>query len=99
MKVTFDGKELTWLHTYINALVLLTQKRTDTESVKLYKSACNMRYKFTPNASYVHLKRSERELVHSLATHRAKEIGTDVMSDGADEYPVVTSIMNKTGEK
>jgi hypothetical protein len=96
MKITFDGKELTWLHTYVTSLIELSKKRDDLASKLLYRQASKLKYKFTGNVCYVSLTRSERDLLCSLAVHRLKMIQNENLL--AEDHETVQSLINKTKE-
>lgn len=93
MRITFDGKELSWLHTYTNSLVDISSKRDDYASQVLYAQAARMRSKFTPAATVVYMKKNERALVASLAEYRLKSL--DATQSYSEEGDIVKSIIKK----
>jgi hypothetical protein len=92
MKITFTNNELTWLNVYVNTMRVLANKHRDEDGGELLRLTTKMQYKFTPNASYVHLTQKERKLVIQMAAKRLTYMNQDIANT---EHEVVKSILGK----
>lgn len=93
MKIVFTAPELDWLYNVAHHL------STAAERIEQYNGflpdMARMRYKFSPNASYVNLKVRERELLRMIAGYRLKSIAP--LDQAGSEFQTVQSIQRKLG--
>ncbi len=82
MKVVFNEQQLAWIRDCLGRLFVAVHK--DNASRDLLRQLGNLRYKFTPNASYVNLSVKERDFINSVMSYRAsKLVGLDGVGDEA----------------
>lgn len=93
MKINFNTNELGYLYEKVN--VMLAHKREiDPDTMRILS---RIRYKFTPNASYVNLNATERELVRALAQYR-NALLENTNSFGI-ERDIIQSLLKKVGKR
>ena len=93
MKIVFAPKELEWLNATTLSLSAVAARRRDDDDGKLMRLAAKMKYKFTPNASYVNLTGRERDLVLDIVRYAKTQL-TGLNAVG-EEAEVLSSIEGK----
>jgi hypothetical protein len=93
MKVTFSNAELHWIHEVLGRLIVAVHK--DGSPRSLVRQLVRLRYKFTPNASYVNVKVKERQFLNEILEYRsAKLVGLEGVGP---EATMVKDIQTKLG--
>jgi hypothetical protein len=89
MKVTFTDTEKEWLNEKLKGALLVAGIRGEA---KLMRVLSKMRYKFEPNAPYVHLTGKDRVLLAELVKYRIQSLGRTSISP---ELDTLSGIANK----